>query len=84
MTLARRIENLILPVSIREEIETGIAAGINKAVEKAVAQAVDKTASQTRTQRDQAWQEWLARQDRPQAQGIPFSEPPPSEMTAAN
>ena len=84
MTLAQRIERLILPASIREEIKTGIAAGINDAVDKAVNEAVDKAASETRIQRDQAWQEWLARRDRAQALGKPFSEPPPSQTAATN
>ena len=72
MTLARRIENLILPASIREEIETGIAAGI------------DKATSETRSQVNAAWQEWLARRDQAHALGQPFDEPPPSETTARN
>ena len=76
MTLAQRIERLILPASIREEIETGIAAGITE--------AVDKAASEARIQRDIAWREWLARRDRAQALGDPFSEPPPSETTTTN
>lgn len=88
MTLAQRIERLILPASIREEIETGIAAGINEAVEKAVNkavdQAVDRTASETRNQVNTAWHEWLARRDRAQALGVPFSEPPPSETATTN
>lgn len=86
MSLARRIEDHILPASIREEIETGIAAGvaagISKAVDKAVGKAVDKATSETRNQVNAAWQEWLARRDLAQDQGIPFNEPPPSEMTA--
>lgn len=72
MSLARNIENHILPASIREEIKAGVAAGINEAVDK----ALDK--------RDQNWREWLARRDQAHAQGLPFSEPPPSEMTAKN
>ena len=74
MTLARRIENLILPASIREEIETGIATGIKEAVDK----AVHKTASETRSQVNAAWQEWLARRDQAHALEQPFDEPPPS------
>ena len=74
MTLARRIENLILPASIREEIETGIATGIKEAVDK----AVHKTASETRSQVNAAWQEWLARRDQAHTLGQPFDEPPPS------
>ena len=35
MTLARRIDNWLLPPKIRAEIETGIAAGISEAVTKA-------------------------------------------------
>lgn len=35
MTLARRIDNWLLPRKIRVEIETGIAAGISEAVTKA-------------------------------------------------
>lgn len=68
MTIARRIENRILPASIREQINT----------------AVDKATSETRIQRDQAWQEWLARRDQAHTQGQPFDEPPPSETTATN
>ena len=64
MSLARRIEDHILPASIRNEIKAGVAAGIN--------------------QRDQAWQEWLARRDQAHALGQPFDEPPPSATTAAN
>ena len=79
MTLARRIENLILPASIREEIDAGVAAGIkeavDKAVHKAVNQAVDKTASETRSQVNAAWQEWLERRDQAHAQGIPVPTP---------
>ena len=64
MTIARRIENLILPASIREQI--------------------DKATSETRIQRDQAWQEWLARRDRAHALRQPFDEPSPSDTTATN
>ena len=78
ISLARRIEDHILPASIREEIETGIAAGVAAGINK----AVDKATSETRNQVNAAWQEWLARRDLAQDQGIPFNEPPPSEMTA--